>query len=467
MRWHWLKSGAKSAMSFRKMKFLLLSSLVMLLLHSACSTRLSPPQATQEFPGSPPPSIQDITPVEPGVDSTESIVPSPLEGTATPAQVPSLVSIWHSWDEEETQVLIQIVQLFQRQYPSVSVDMLYLPKDELIKRFTAASYNGEGPALVLGPAEWGVALFRQGLAADLSPYVNEALQDSISAPALQACSFQQRYFAIPYAQAGTLLYRNRSIIPAGAASLDEWFDLSAQATRGGRVGSYMDIGAYFSLAHFYAMGGRLLDEAGEPLFDQDDYRLALEWINLLARFEDAGVIEVNGSHHIEFFKQGRAGFIAEGSWRLTEYSQAIGVDNLAIDPWLQGTSGSISGFVLPEVLYANTAVKETSPRDFEAALKFIGFMLTPQVQAWLADAGFIPVRLDYEGDELMQQAVAALNSGVAYPPALESQLKMVYFDVFNAALLDIFQNGQEPFPALQAAHQNIQQRLTELRETQP
>ncbi len=67
-------------------------------------------------------------------------------------------------------VLAQIIKNFQAIYPDVLFDVLYVPVDNLQARYIQDTEEGIGPTLLMGPAEWGPALFESGLVTDLSTH---------------------------------------------------------------------------------------------------------------------------------------------------------------------------------------------------------------------------------------------------------------------------------------------------------
>jgi ABC-type glycerol-3-phosphate transport system substrate-binding protein len=211
----------------------------------------------------------------------------------------------------------------------------------------------------------------------------------------------------------------------------------------------------------------LLDENGEPVFQNDNYRHSLAWVELLESFMRPGAASFNTEDDTDIFLQGRAGYIIDGSWNLNQLAEAIGSDNLAIDPWPTTAQGSLSGYVKSECIYLNVNTTALSPQDHLASLRFMGYLMTPQVQTYLAEVGLIPsARAAQPRLELQRQAMNAFLGGTAYPPALLSRdgaLRPIYQDALNAALQDIFEEGAAPRSALENALQFIRQRLDELR----
>ncbi len=157
----------------------------------------------------------------------------------------------------------------------------------------------------------------------------------------------------------------------------------------------------------------------------------------------------------------------DGSWNLNALANAIGVQNLAVDPWPTTAQGQLSGYVKAECLYLNINTAELLPEDHLATLRFMGYLMTTPVQVYLAEQGLIPsLQAAEPRDPLLAQAYAALSGGTAYPAVLlskEGALRPIYQDTLDAALVDIFERGVDPRTALEKALQSIQQRLQELK----
>jgi len=394
----------------------------------------------------------DLTPTTPLVTPTPTEKPNqPLE---TPPPIVGTVTLWHSWSESETLALEAIVAAFQRAYPDVRFDLLYIPREALLSRFEAAAYSGGGPALLLGPAEWGLRLYDGGLLADLSPFATPQFLASLNPAALAAGRYRQAIVGLPYAQRGVVLYRNRSIIPTPAVSWNDLLSAAQAATRDGTVGAVFERSAFFSAAHLNGIGGYLMDANGYPAFNNASGR---QWLDLLSTFGQAGPTAFNSDRDVQLFEQGQAGYIVEGSWRRAELAQAIGADNLAIDPWPLYGKGSLSGFVQVDNVFLNAHVQGG---DQLAALQFIGYLLTPEVQIRLAETGLIPsLRGISVRDPLIQSSMAAFERGTPYPLVLDSSRLAIYWTALDAAIVAVFDHNADPATALQQAFDTISTRL--------
>ena len=257
-------------------------------------------------------SITTTLTVTPGVTPTERPISTAVPPPGTIAQT---IRIWHSWSQSEMRVLEYVTRKFQDFYPSVAFDMLYVPYDELFQRYEMAAYRGGGPSVLFGPAEWGPLLYEKGLVADLTRDADPKFLAELQPVALGGARYRGALVGLPHRiRGGVLLYRNTSLLPQPAASFDELVSMSRQATRGGRLGAYLDRGFMYSAAHLIGLGGSLIDDQGKPAFNTPQ---GVEWLELLTEFDQAGGVDFNTNRDLNAFKDGKVGLLIEGSWKLS------------------------------------------------------------------------------------------------------------------------------------------------------
>lgn len=396
------------------------------------------------------------------VETTPTISPTPTEFVGQPIASPppsgQTLTLWHSWNQDQTQALERVIESFQEMAPNISFDVLYIPEDELQARYEEASYYGEGPDLLLAPAEWGGGYYSGGLVADIAQLISSDFLATINQPALGTMRYQEALIGLPYATRGFVLYRNNSIIPQAPETFDQLVSLSQSVSQIGVVGAYLDRGSLFSSGHLYGLGGRVMDANGDPAFN-DSYGLA--WIDLLTRYEEAGPAGLDTNRDIDLFKEGKAGLVIEGSWNWPALSQAIGSENLFIDPWPSYEGGKLAGYVQCDSIYMNTNIDSDKQAS---ALQFMGYLLDPDVQKLMAEVGFIPAALGVQPrDAHVQQVMQALFSGVSYPVVPDERFYSVYWSALDSAIYNVFEQGMSAQDALQAAYDFINVRLAEIR----
>jgi|YNPBryunderm2012_1023409.scaffolds.fasta_scaffold04567_2 maltose-binding protein MalE len=394
---------------------------------------------------------------------TPTPTPPPAQPTKPPAAPPAptlkgTVSLWHAWKESEIASLNEVIAAFQAEYPDVKFDILYVPFDDLRGKYETAASTGGGPALLIGAADWGPAFYDAGLVADLTPYLTPDFLATINEAALGAVQYKGALIGLPQTIKGVVMYRNKAIIPQAPKTWEELVAAAKAATQGDVIGANLEYGFFFSAAHLHGIGGKLMEPNGDPAFNNEK---GVEWVNLLVSFKDAGPTEYYTDNDVNLFKAGKVGIIIDGTWNLGGLAEAIGADNLAVDPWPAYKDGHLSGYVQTENIYLNANV---TGDDQKAALAFIQFFLSPKAQALLADptkAAHIPAIKGVEvADPLLKQAVEAFALGTAFPVIPEMG---AYWGPMDTALKSVFDEGADPAAALQQAYDSIVAKIKEIR----
>ncbi len=371
-------------------------------------------------------------------------------------EMSGVVSLWYSWNESETEALVEVIENFQALHPKVKFDVLYVPFDDLEAKYESAVEEQSGPSILLGPAQWGPSLFDKDNIQDISKFVSNELLLSINPAAIDEVRYRSGLIGLPYAMEGVLLFRNKELISEAPVTYDELVADSLAATQGGEVGAYLDRGVFFSGAHLNGIGGQLADKDGNPSFNNEK---GIEWLGLLESFEGAGPTEFNGNQDIELFKEGKVGFIIEGSWNTALFAEAIGSESLSIDPWPEYRTGHLSGYIQTENLYLNANLQEP---DHLLAMAFLEFFLKRGTQLTLSKVGFIPAISDTQViDPFIQQAMQAFDLGTAYPVFPDVG---VYWQPIEEAMVSVFDGDVDPGLALQQANDIIMSRLEEMRK---
>jgi arabinogalactan oligomer/maltooligosaccharide transport system substrate-binding protein len=417
---------------------------------SAC--QVMNPGAPTPTPSSPP----AITPTQP---------PAP---TPTDARLKGTVTIWHGWDEQKRPALLKVIQDFQAQYPDVIFDVQYVPPIDLKAAFEAASLDGAAPDILIGDGAWGPEWYDQGWVADLTDLAPSDLINSLNPAGIEAARYHNALMGLPVSLEGVVLYRNRNIILASAETLDEMIAFARQVTEGDVYGTYLERSFFYSGGHLMGVGGSLMDAQGYPAFN-DSYGLA--WIDLLRSFERFGLVDFYSDNDVQYFTENRAGYIIESTRLRNRLVEAMGTASVAIDPWPLLDQGSMSGFVQSENVYLSPA---GAAKEGQVALKFVEMLLTPPSQAYLAETGSIPALRASTAfapgsqfstrNDLVEQAMVALEDGHAYPVVPQMA---VYPPQMDIALQSIFQDGVPADQALASAEAAIIQALDTPTEAQP
>jgi ABC-type glycerol-3-phosphate transport system substrate-binding protein len=391
------------------------------------------------------------------------VTPSPIaatnaapSATATSALPRGTITLWHSWDESQVPALVSIIASFRKQFPDIQFDVLYIPPEVLRDRMETATQDGTGPALLIGPAEWGPTLFDAGVIADLSPLAGNTLLNSLNPAALGSGRYKNDLISLPYNMQGVVLYRNLNIMPQGANTFQDLVDLAQSSRQGDIQGAILERGFLYSGAHLLGLGGQLMNANGDPAFNNEK---GVAWINLLSAFQQAGPVSFNDDQDLDFFRQGKAGIIIDGSWNRVTISDTLGLENVVVDPWPAYGGGHLSGFVQSNSLFLSS---QAEGDERLASWEFIKYFLSTDAQQTLASIGQIPVLKGVPVDDpIISQTMKAMEGGTTYPVRPEMS---AYTAPLDGAIKAIFSDGATATDALQNAADAVRSALAALRQ---
>jgi arabinogalactan oligomer/maltooligosaccharide transport system substrate-binding protein len=427
---------------YKKLLPLISLLLIAVFVLTACAPKATP---TPEAPAQPP--AAEPTKAEP------TKAPAPTEPPA-PQGVTGTITLWHAWKENEIESLNEVIAAFQALNPEVKFDVLYVPFDDLKGKYETATATGGGPTVLIGAADWGPGFYDAALVADLSADLDADFLATINEAALGAVQYKDALIGLPQTLKGVVMFRNKTIVPEAATSLDDLIAKAKAAASGDVQGATLEYGFFFSAAHLDAVGGKLMEANGDPAFNDAK---GVEWVNNILKFKDAGTYFNYSDDDVNLFKAGKSGVIIDGTWNMSSLAEAIGAENLTIDPWPAG----MSGYVQTENIYLN---ENATGDDRAAGLEFIKFFLSAEAQSLLADAtkaGHIPAVKGVEvTDPLMKAAADAFAGGAAFPVIPEMG---AYWDPMNNALKKAVDEGVDPAVALQEAYDLVVAKVKEIR----
>ncbi len=377
-------------------------------------------------------------------------------GGTTATEEPSMslsgaVTIWHSLKDVEIEALTKVTDAFKAQYPDVTFELLFVPDDDLRNKFETAAATGTGPDILVGSDDWGPALYKAQLVADVSDLRTADVEAVVNTAGLDEGAYDGAQVGLPYNLKGVIMYRNASIIPEAPADVADLLTKAEAATSGDVYGAVIELGPFFVFGDLYGQGGQLMTAAGDPAFNSPE---GLAWMNMLKDFSELGPVSINSDNDVNLFKEGKVGIIVDGTWNITPLFEAIGED-LVIDPWPSG----MSGFVQTKYLYLNS---NSAGASMDAAKAFMSFMLSDEAQTLLVttDSGFIPVLSTVSFDDPLRSA--ALNTMGGSVPFLVIPEMGAYWGPMENAIRAVV-DGTDPAEALSAAEEAVNASVTEIR----
>jgi ABC-type glycerol-3-phosphate transport system substrate-binding protein len=272
--------------------------------------------------------------------------------------------------------------------------------------------------------------------------------------------YRDALIGLPQSMSGVVLFRNKGIIPEAAATYEDMVVAANAATSGEVSGANLEYGSLFAAPNLISVcGGEWMDAEGEPAFNTD---AGVCWIEIFKQWRlDFDQVANYSDADVDQFKAGRLGYLIESSLRINALAEAIGADQLVIDPWPKYSDGQLSGYVITDNIYLSV---NASGEDKAASLAFIEFLLSPEAQIILADptrAAHLPVNKDVLVDEpLLTQALIALEQGVSLSGFPEMH---AYWPPLNDALLRAVLEDADPAEVLEEAYNRVTDDLVKMR----
>ncbi len=299
--------------------------------------------------------------------------------TATTAPQRGIITLWHSWSQADGDALALILEDFNRLYPEVQVETLFVAYNDLLQSYAQAVAEGSGPDLVLAPNWWLSDLTMLGAVQRLDDRVSAQHLDTLWPAAVDNLRMEGALYGLPVHYEVVALYYNRSLLPADAlpATLDELLAYAQQQPANG-------IGVYANPFHlawgFPAFGGAIFDGGGRAILDQTDGAARfLAWL--------AAVNALNGSYVdtdygmlLDRFKKGEFAFFVDGPWALSELSAVLG-DSLGVMPLPPGPAAPAQPWLYADAIYVNP---NASPEQASLALLLAEHITGPTSGATLA-----------------------------------------------------------------------------------
>ncbi len=323
---------------------------------------------------------------------------------------PATITVWHSYhpDENEEKAFNQILELYKAQNPEATVEVLYVPFDQLANKWSTEVAAGGGPDMFTMPNDDLGNWIRGGLVAPVDQYVEGKLT-GFSQLAIDGVTYEDQMYAIPGIAKAVGLFYNKSLVETAPTTTDE---LLAQVEEGNVL--VMRPYAY----HLYGIltgsfGGTLMDDTGKCVADQAGFADAFDYLKAL---KDAGALfEPDEGKANSMFTDGTAAYILTGPWMLGTFQEALG-DDLGAIPLPTGPGGIATPLTGIDGWYLNP-----NSANQQAAIDFALFAFGPEGAKIYADVAGAPMgRTDIEISDPMIAAFADIaNAGFPRPQSAE------------------------------------------------
>jgi ABC-type sugar transport system, periplasmic component len=326
----------------------------------------------------------------------------------------------------------EAIKEFNALHPDIKVVLENVAYDQLHDK-ELASFNASGNAaydIVDVDEIWTSEYANAGFILPVTDRYTEEMKQGILPASLQIASYNEELYGVPMFNDVVFFYYNEEMLKQAGydqppATWEQFSEVSkALEDKGITQGSASAWGfsanegltAYF--AEFLGShGGRFLDDAGTPVFNDEKGVQALEY---LKQAIDTGVIDpasinYNDRQVLDAFKNGKTAFVAGWSFYWGELNAADsavkGKIKIGLVPAVEGAP--------PAAATGSMYLAVTSQsKNADAAWKFIEFLGSKDIQKQQAiKAGALPIWSDlYEDEEVKAQhpALAEMQRQLEY-----------------------------------------------------
>jgi len=311
-----------------------------------------------------------------------------LVGGCTPKTSSAVdVTVWYSFLPEEERIAQEaIATSFKQKHPNITIDFLNIV--DLRTRALVAIPAGRGPDCFTWSHDWTGEFAAAGHLWPLTEFVSPELIAKFTPEAIEACTYDDKIFALPYASETYALIYNKAMIKTPPETMEELVDMMEKAKAEGipyGIGYPTETGCVSPWIH--AFGGWVLDdETGAIGLNSEGTINGLRyWIET---FKPYMPIDLTRTVQTSVFLENKAPFLVDGPWVIPAIKGAgidFGVVPLPkiteLDKWPEPYAGF-------KVLWLTSAAEEK-----EKAFTFMEWFCTDQdfILERAEIAKFVPV----------------------------------------------------------------------------
>lgn len=321
--------------------------------------------------------------------------------------------LWHGWSATARQALSRLVDRFNQQHPNGRILLQSIPLSSFDTDLRAALAAGGGPHIVLVPNAWIGSFAQQGALLPLDGLITAGdrqalLPSALGGAQVRGADGKQSIYGLPISiDTLALFYDKRNVLrpPADTDTLISNAHGLGDPTIP-RWGLAFNLTLDNTIGYLYAAGGRVFDEQGALVLGSTGRAGTERWLAWLKQLHDDNQLlaRLDGSIEVDReLKGGRVLMSVDWAHQLGLYRSLWG-DNtgIAVLPRMAATNEAPQPYVRSDVLAINSRV---APAERAAALEFLAFMVSSDVQAELLKNNLQPARDAFSLNDLGLDAV--------------------------------------------------------------
>jgi multiple sugar transport system substrate-binding protein len=337
---------------------------------------------------------------------------SAFGGTAPERRAPegdgtTTITFWNNYTSSDRPFVEALVQEFNDSQDGVVVDMTIQPFDVLTETLLPAYAAGEGPTVLALDASFVPSFAEQGVIQPVDDVfdVTDLTADVLPEASLDAATFGDHLYGVPFGATPTMLYWNRALFEAAGIegppeTMDEMAEAAVALTdpdneQYGIAIPDREAPSVWAQLLWANGGGVVSEDRSESIFGSPESIEAVDFWSGLMIDEGISPIGLNGVDADTLFGAGQAAMLINGPWVSAGLEEA-GLD-FGIAPVPAGDAAQ-AAVAISVNLYLNA---DASEEEKAAAYEFMEFWNSVESQTeWSIGTGWPPTRSDVDPADL-------------------------------------------------------------------
>ena len=306
------------------------------------------------------------------------------------------LTIWQTYNDEESPVFKEIVAKFEEAHPGVTIDVVRLPFAGAEPKIVTALTTNTEPDIARVDVSFLAKLAQKNALLPIEDRVPAEFVADVFPVALASCRYHGHLWGLPDQTNGLCLFYNKELFRNAGLDPEKppttWDELIAYGKRltddeAGIFGVGLSNSLWWSLPFFYTYGAEFLSEDGTRCLLSSPE--AVEAFQLKVDMHgkhgiEGGAWRAGGITHDLGFQNGRYAMILNGPWAV-ESLKRTGIDfGVGLIP--AGPEGSFTN------VGGNDLVIFKSTKNPDLAVEFLMFVASEEMQRmWASRLGQIPV----------------------------------------------------------------------------
>jgi arabinogalactan oligomer / maltooligosaccharide transport system substrate-binding protein len=384
-----------------------------------------------------------------------------IKGQARGLVVPAgQIKLWSAYDAggAEEEALKQAVALLKKDQPDLEVTLERIPfgqfteEGTIFDKWNKEVAAGGGPDMFTAPNDNTGAQTRQGIVmgidraaviASLDKYLKVDAANFFPRASFEGATVDGKIYGVPGIAKAVALYYNKNTIPTPPTTTAE---LLQMVKDGKKIA--INQTAYHNFGFLTgAFGGTLLDANGVCIADQGGFAEALQFLKEL---KDAGAIfNTDDSVSNQLFTEGSVDMTIQGPWKLGDFREALGDDDLGVAKMPAGPVGAATPLAGVDYWYVNPNIPAKQKKLATAVAMYLFGPKGAQVYSDTARSPMVTLGVEPASERVRIFAEAAA-AGFPRPQTTEFGN---YWDPFGIAINQVLAGGIDHGVAVTTATQ--------------